>query len=730
MLQKSIDFRFILLLIGLLGIGGFLNMQTTPALQAGGTPTTANPILFVTQIPIAADFATIGSTFANHRATLSSAGRGGDLWIRYPNGTLKNLTETAGYGTDGFQGADGIGVRDPAVYWDGTKAIFSMVIGSPTAQYQVNTYRWQLYEITGLGLNDTPVITKVPNQPEDFNNISPIYGTDDRIIFTSDRPRNGAEHLYPQLDEYESTPTNTGLWSLDPTDGDLILLNHAPSGDFSPMIDSNGRIVFTQWDHLQRDQQADADALTPNGQAVPYGAFNYSSELENSVPLNDATEIFPEPRAERTDLLQGTNQVGHSFNHFFPWMIEQDGTEGEVLLHLGRQELHGYIPASLNDDPNVIEFYGQYSRTNSNSILNMFHIEEDPTALETYFGVDAPEFQTHSAGHIISLNTAGLNADQVVVNYVTDPDNNNGRYREPLPMSDGALVAVYSSYDGAETGSGFNSDYNFRLYTLANSGGEMVASAPLTNGISKNISYWDPDSMVSYNGVLWELNPVEVKVRTRPAVTPITLESPEQTVFDDKGVNVAEFQQFLVDNNLALAISRDVTSRDDLDRQQPFNLRVSNGGVQTIGASGEIYDVAYLQFFQGMQIRGYNNFRDGRRVIAQPMFNAFNPPSNGPTSSVAIGQDGSMAALVPTQRALTWQLTDDAGNTVVAERYWLTFQAGEIRVCASCHGLSDLDQVGQGHPQNSPEALGTLLDYYLFLETLNEDVYLPTIVND
>ncbi|MEM7332733.1 MAG: hypothetical protein AAF490_11645, partial [Chloroflexota bacterium] len=113
-----------------------------------------------------------------------------------------------------------------------------------------------------------------------------------------------------------------------------------------------------------------------------------------------------------------------------------------------------------------------------------------------------------------------------------------------------------------------------------------------------------------------------------------------------------------------------------------------------------------------------------------PMFNAFNPPSNGPTSSVAIGQDGSMAALVPTQRALTWQLTDDAGNTVVAERYWLTFQAGEIRVCASCHGLSDLDQVGQGHPQNSPEALGTLLDYYLFLETLNEDVYLPTIVND
>ena len=79
---------------------------------------------------------------------------------------------------------------------------------------------WQIYEITGLGINDTPVITKIPNQPENFNNIAPIYGTDDRIIFESDRPRNGARHLYPQHDEYESTPIvfniSSTSWSLGP----------------------------------------------------------------------------------------------------------------------------------------------------------------------------------------------------------------------------------------------------------------------------------------------------------------------------------------------------------------------------------------------------------------------------------------------------------------------------------------------------------------------------------
>ena len=74
-----------------------------------------HPILFVTQFPIAADFATIGSTFANHFARVSKVGRGGDLFILYPDGTLCNLTREAGFGAPGaFQGADAIAVRRAA----------------------------------------------------------------------------------------------------------------------------------------------------------------------------------------------------------------------------------------------------------------------------------------------------------------------------------------------------------------------------------------------------------------------------------------------------------------------------------------------------------------------------------------------------------------------------------------------------------------------------------------
>ncbi|MCB1058408.1 MAG: hypothetical protein KDD11_23140, partial [Acidobacteria bacterium] len=46
------------------------------------------------------------------------------------------------------------------------------------------------------------------------------------------------------------------------------------------------------------------------------------------------------------------------------------------------------------------------------------------------------------------------------------------------------------------------------------------------------------------------------------------------------------------------------------------------------------------------------------------------------------------------------------------ERYWLTFQPGEIRVCTSCHGLNTQDQAGETVPTNPPEALRALLQQW------------------
>ena len=228
-------------------------------------PPLPNPVLFVTQVPMPGDDVarmTVTSSFANHLPTTAAAPRGGDLMRLAADGTLRNLTAEAGYGSTGaagFQDANAIAVRDPAVHWSGTKAIFSMVVGAPAQANGAENYTWQLYEVSGIGNGETATITKVANQPA-FNNIHPNYLSDGSIVFVSDRPRNGAAHLYPVNDEYRAQPANSGLWRLDPASGALSLLEHTPSGSFSPFVDRFGRIAFVRWDHLMQDNNHTAAA--------------------------------------------------------------------------------------------------------------------------------------------------------------------------------------------------------------------------------------------------------------------------------------------------------------------------------------------------------------------------------------------------------------------------------------------------------------------------------------
>lgn len=709
--------------------------------QKSDTIALPNPIMFVGQVPVPSDFTTVASTFGNHLAHQSAAPRGGDLFIIYPDGTLKNVTRTAGYGNTGFQGSGSIAVREPNVHWSGTKAVFSMVIGSATQQYQVQTFYWQIYEVTNLGQNQTPVITKVPNQPANFNNISPIYGTDDRILFTTDRPRSGEAHLYPQLDEYESAPTVTGIWSLNPANGDLRLLNHTPSGAFSPLIDSYGRVIFTRWDHLQRDQQADADAEDPG----TYGTFDFSNETAAAQKLNQRVEVFPEPRAG--EVPAGSNLTGLSINHFFPWMMNEDGTSEETLNHIGRHELHNYFNRSFNDDPANVEFnYVNGIRFNTNDVENTFQLREDPLNPGLYYATAAPEFSSHASGQIVSFSSPPeKNPDLIQVNWVTPratrnfndppaPADHTGHYRDPLPLSDGVLLAAHTPETREDSNIGTfanpQSRYDFRIKSLASQpSGYFTAGTLLTGGIQATISYWNPDNLIQWTGNLWELYPVEIRARAIPATATTPLEQPELNSFAAANVDLEQFRQYLIQNNLAVIVSRDVTTRDKNDKQQPFNLRVPGGVSHVVNPAQKIYDVSRMQLYQGDQVRGMHGIPDpnnpnlvtggrpGRRVLARHMHDpaaaAANPAATvSAGGSVQVALDGSVAAFVPARRAMTWQLADANHTGIVRERYWLTFQPGEVRVCASCHGINSKSQLNENPPTNTPSALTALLQFW------------------
>jgi cytochrome c553 len=85
----------------------------------------------------------------------------------------------------------------------------------------------------------------------------------------------------------------------------------------------------------------------------------------------------------------------------------------------------------------------------------------------------------------------------------------------------------------------------------------------------------------------------------------------------------------------------------------------------------------------------------------------------GPAGSVALAADGSMAAFIPARRAMSWQLVAPDGRPVVRERNWISFRAGEIRVCAACHGINKQSQTGEPQPANPPDALRQLLGAWM-----------------
>jgi hydrazine synthase alpha subunit-like protein len=681
-------------------------------------------ILFVTQVPVAG-FNVVTSTFGNHGADVRQVPRGGDLWARYDDGTLRNLTAEAGFGEAGQQGAKAIAVREPSVHWGGRKALFSMLVGAPAQQYGSSAgFRWQIYEIEGLQKGEAARVTKVANQPAGYDNVAPFYGTDDRVLFVSTRPRAGEAHLYPQLDEYESAPTTVGLYSLDPASGDLFLVNHAPSGAFSPFIDSAGRVVFTKWDHLQRDQQEEYDRL--NG--THHGAFDFGDESAGASHLAPV-ETFPQARTAADPHL-GAGETPLVFNQFFPWQVREDGAFEETLNHVGRQEFGGsFTPGSFSSDPNLV--YQTPPSAHENRVYikdagGLFQMAEDPTAPGTFYATNSAEFATETSGQIVRFTGAdGMNPDQMVITEITpgitretlaaatNPAH-TGHYRDLLPRANGQLVVSHTSEvrvnanDGSPTAPAVR--YAFRLKALERNGATFAAGAPLTPGIRKAITWWSPEALASWEGDLWELDAVELRSRPRPLAKANPLPAPERSIFEQEGVNEAALRGWLAARSLALIVSRDVTSRDRGDVQQPFNLRVP-GGVESIAAGGKVYDVAGLQLFQADSVRGYSD-RQGRRPLARPMHDAGAAAyleGAGAPGTAKVAADGSVATFVPARRAMSWQLVGAQGEPVVRERNWVSFAPGEVRVCASCHGVNTGDQLDRPAPENPPEALRSLL---------------------
>ncbi len=695
------------------------------------------PIVYVTQVPPRVHseptaHETITSIGNNHLPTVKSAPRGGDLMIRYTDGTLRNLTRDAGFGLSAVnQGAGAIAVRDPHIHWSGERILFSMVVNSASPSED----RWQLYEVTAFAQRAPVQISKVPRQPAESNNVQACYAPDDRIIFVSDRLPDGSTS-YRTLDEKGQGRINTGLWSLNPATGEVFQMEHSPSGSFDPMVDSFGRVLFTRWDHLQRDEIAAAS-----------GGFDYASEAPDAAWQGGVfSETFPETLDASGD------ELGLKFDFFMPWTLNPDGTDLLTLNHVGRHEFSSFAGRSRTDTNLSDLFIPQPATVNPANFVRagaLMHLAEHHAVPGRYFATDAV-FNKLSAGRIVTIPDGSPSINPFFMRLKVT--SGNGIIRDPFVSETGRLLVSVAAWPasstvlvnappGQETG---NLSYNNSGLTTVFVMPALNLSLDSTNPFMIRMSFLDatagtasfnfslalapqPDVTVrnveedgtatTFNGPLWQLQPREVRPTVRPAAAVPKMEQPEQGVFISAGVSPLALKSWLRSRQLALMSVRNVTQRDGADFQQPTNLSVPEGVSSILSDGGPVYEVKALQMLQGEYLRGYASpggaVRDGRRIKATPQHGVTGnppPPPGMPDGSSAIAADGSVAALVPARRATSWQLLDPSGSPVVRERYWLSFQAGEIRSCTSCHGVNVQDHLQQPAAINPPAALSLLLE--------------------
>ncbi len=374
------------------------------------------------------------------------------------------------------------------------------------------------------------------------------------------------------------------------------MIEHTPSGAFNPFIDSFGRLIVTRWDHLSQDPIAADDriGITNLGSASLNGSFNYLSETPGSLTQStNIIETFPEPRKFDTNYDQALGVNGNDFNFFLPWALDQNGGNEEVLNHVGRHEL--FVPTagtplfqSFRGDTNLFSLSNLVQRTasgvvsaNTNNLASLFQITEDPRTNGLYWGVQATDISpfggTHASGQIVTLTGgAGVNPNNMVVSYITPPGaaagpSSLGMYRNPLPMSDGTLVAVFTdAVNGTPAGVDTNigtvtlpvSKYHFRLMTLTNTGTVFGTNQFLTGGIQSTSIFWQGNILVTNVATQWELQPVEVRAKSVPTPFVSSVASVEQQVFAEEGVDLPTFQADLAQRGVALVVSRNVTARD------------------------------------------------------------------------------------------------------------------------------------------------------------------------
>jgi hypothetical protein len=194
-------------------------------------------------------------------------------------------------------------IRDLDMNFDGTKLVFSMrarFIENADEKDQPTWNIWE-YDATAHALRR---IIQSDTIEEEGHDIMPHYLPDGRIVFSSTRQRQSKAILLdenkPQFaaqDEDNNEPAFV-LHVMDANGTNIHQISFNQSHDLDPAILSNGKVVYTRWEHHIDDNQFDLYSVNPDGTGLEllYGAHSHDTGTPDPTTGTPSTIQFVNPR--------------------------------------------------------------------------------------------------------------------------------------------------------------------------------------------------------------------------------------------------------------------------------------------------------------------------------------------------------------------------------------------------------------------------------------------------
>jgi len=316
-------------------------------------------------------------------------------------------------------------VSDPDVSYDGKRIVFAFRRGDPPNTDPALQSKWDLWEYTIPTNADGKIVdidkgTFSPVIPDSTqaqigNDTDPTYLPDGSIVFTSDRVTGKAFNLReltgseitqePLMDESNREPA-VNLHIVIPGDSSSIKqISFNQSHELDPTVTSNGRIVYSRWEHASRGENASPFPLfqvSPDGTGnnILYGAHSFTNVDTGIAAYLQAREAqdgtLIATRMSRFGTYLGGDLVKIDYKNFVDINTRRPGTSGksstgEVSLTnvtpLGGYPAEGRFatPFPLWDDTNrILVAWAPCEVQDANGKRELCNLVDNPTNTNVY----------------------------------------------------------------------------------------------------------------------------------------------------------------------------------------------------------------------------------------------------------------------------------------------------------------------------------------------------------